>query len=149
MVQLGSANTVVKNTLARVAESLRLQLTQRALDRELDIQFPLKAWAKFCRVGKWDTTVAGSGKGRLAVKGGIWTDATPQWKYFNRQSAAQFISLNQTSSQPIVVRAFSKARDVASSEEVVLDTPAARRRHFDAREGHTYCMHRLANAGRE
>jgi len=40
-----------------------------------------------------------------------------------------------------VLRAFSKARDVVSSEAVVLDTPAARRRHFDAREGHTYCMH--------
>jgi len=141
VVQLGSANTVVKNILARVAESLRLQLTQRALDRELDIHFPQKAWAKFCRAGKWDTTVARSGKGSLAVKGGTWTDATPQWKYFNRQSAAQFVSLNQTSPQPIVVSAFSKAQDVASSEKVVLDTPAARRHHFDAREGHTYCMH--------
>ncbi len=65
----------------------------------------------------------------------------PQWKYFNRQGAAQFVSLNQTASQPVVVRAFSKAQEVATSEKVVLDTPAARRRHFDAREGHVYCMH--------
>jgi hypothetical protein len=44
--------------------------------------------------------------------------------------------VNQTAPQPIVLRAFSKAREVATSEEVVPDTPAARRRHFDAREGH-------------
>jgi hypothetical protein len=40
-----------------------------------------------------------------------------------------------------VVRAFSKAQEVATSEEVVLDTPAARRHHFSAREGHAYCLH--------
>jgi hypothetical protein len=40
-----------------------------------------------------------------------------------------------------VASAFSKAREVAASEPVVLDTPAARRRHFDAREGHAYCLH--------
>ena len=49
----------------------------------------------------------------------------PQWKYFNRQGAAQFVSLNQTAPQPIMLRAFSKAQDVATSEEVVLDVPAA------------------------
>ena len=73
--------------------------------------------------------------------GGTYTGPMPQWKYFNRQGAAQFVSLNQTTPEPVVLRAFSKARDVASSEPVVLDTPAARRRHFDAREGHAYCMH--------
>jgi hypothetical protein len=73
--------------------------------------------------------------------GGTYTATMPQWKYFNRQGAAQFVSLNQPAPQPIVLRAFSKARDVATSEKVALDTPAARRRHFDAREGHTYSMH--------
>jgi hypothetical protein len=40
-----------------------------------------------------------------------------------------------------VLRGFSKAREVIASEPIVLDSPAARRRHFDAREGHAYCMH--------
>ena len=40
----------------------------------------------------------------------------------NRQGAAQCVSLNQTAPQPIVVRAFSKSQEVATSEEVVLDT---------------------------
>jgi hypothetical protein len=141
VVQLGSAPTVAKSILARTAEGLRLQLTQRALDRELGIRFPHKAWSRFCQAGKWDATVARTGKGSLAVVGGVYTATMPQWKYFNRQGAAQFVALNQAAPQPIVVRAFSKAREVATSEAVVLDTPAARGRHFDAREGHAYCMH--------
>ena len=141
VVQLASAPTVAKSILARTAEGLRLQLTQRALDRELGTRFPHKAWSRFCQAGKWDATVARTGKGSLAVVGGTYTATMPQWKYFNRQGAAQFVSLNQTAPQPIVLRAFSKAQEVATSEEVVLDTPAARRRHFDAREGHAYCMH--------
>lgn len=141
VMQLASAPTLVKNLLARTAESLRLQLTQRALDRELGTRFPRKAWSRFCQAGKWDATVARTGKGSLAVVGGTYTATMPQWKYFNRQGAAQFVSLNQPAPQPIVVQAFSKAQDVATSDEVVLDTPAARRRHFDAREGHTYGMH--------
>jgi hypothetical protein len=141
VVQLASAPTVAKNILARIAEGLRLQLTQRALDHELGTRFPHKAWSRFCQAGKWDTTVARTGKSSLAVVGGTYTATMPQWKYFNRQGAAQFVSLNQTAAEPIVARAFSKAREVATSEEVVLDTAAARRRHFDAREGHAYCMH--------
>ena len=141
VVQLGSAPTVVQSMLTRIAESLRLQQTQRALDRELGKRFPHLAWSRFCQAGKWDATVARTGKGSLAVVGGTYTATMPQWKYFNRQGAAQFISLNQTTPQPIVVSAYSKAQDVASSEEVALATPAERRQHFDAREGHTYCMH--------
>ncbi len=127
--------------MVRTAEVLRQQLTQRALDRELGTRFPHKAWSRFCQAAKWDATVAHTGKGSLAVVGGTYTAAMPQWKYFNRQGAAQFVSLNQTAPQTIMVRAFSKARDVAASEQIALDTPAARRRHFDAREGHTYFMH--------
>ncbi len=141
VVQLGSAATVAKSILARIAEGLRLQLTQRALDRDLGIRFPHKAWSRFCQGGKWGTAVVRTGKGSLAVVGGTYAGPMPQWKYFNRQGVAQFVSLNQTAPRPIVVRAFSKAQDVPASEEVVLDTPDARRRHFDAREGHTYCMH--------
>ncbi len=141
VLQLGSAATVAKSLLARTAEGLRLQLVQRALDRELGTLFPHKAWSRFCQGGEWDTAVARSGKGSLAVLGGTYTGPMPKWKYFNRRGAAQFVSLDHAVGQPIVARAFSKARDVAASEEVALDTPAARRRHFDAREGHTYCMH--------
>ncbi len=141
VVQLASACTVVKNLLARTADGLRLQLTQRALDRELGTRFPRKAWSRFCQAGQWDATVTHTGKGSLAVVGGTYTATMPQWKYFNRQGAAQFVALNQTAHEPIVLRAFSKAREVAASEEVVLNTPAARRHHFSAREGHTYCMH--------
>jgi len=141
VVQLASLTTVAKNILARTADGLRMQLTQRELDRELGTRFPHKAWSRFCQAGKWDTAVAHSGKGSLAVVGGMYTGTMPQWKYFNRQGAAQFVSLNQTAPQPVVLRAFSKAQDVATSEPVVLDTPAARRHHFDAREGHAYCMH--------
>jgi hypothetical protein len=141
VVQLGSATTVTRSILARIAEGLSLQLTQRALDRELGKRFPHKAWSRFCQAGKWDTAMARTGKRSLAVVGGTYTATMPQWKYFKRQGAAQFVSLNQTAPQTIVVRAFSKARDVATSEKVVLDTPASRRRHFDAREGHTYSLH--------
>jgi hypothetical protein len=141
VVQLGNASTMAKSILARIAESLRLQLTQRALDRELGIRFPHKAWPRFCQGGKWDATVAHTGKGSLAVVGGTYAAPMPQWKYFNRQGAAQFVSLNQAAPQPIVACALSKAREVAASQKVALDTPAERRRHFDAREGHTYCMH--------
>ena len=141
MVQLASAATVAKSILARTAEGLRLQLTQRAADRQLGIRFPHKVWSWFCQPGKWDATVARTGKGSLALLGGIYAATRPQWKYFNRQGAAQFVSLDQTAPRPIVVRGFSKAREVAASEPVVLDTPAARRRRFDAREGHTYAMH--------
>ena len=141
VVQLASAPTVARNILARAAEGLCMQLTQRALDRELGTRFPHKAWSRFCQAGKWDATVARTGKGCLAVVGGTYTATMPQWKYFNRQGAAQFVSLNQATPKAIVLRAFSKAREVAASEEVILDTPSARRRHFDAREGHTYGMH--------
>ncbi len=141
VVQLGSTTVVAKNVLARTAEGLRLQLTQRALDRKMGIHFPHKAWSRFCQAGKWDATVAHTGKRSLALIGGTYTATMPQWKYFNRQGAAQFVSLNQTTPQPIRLRGFSKAREVVASEEVLLDTPAARRRHFDAREGHIYGMH--------
>ncbi len=141
VVQLASAPTVARNLLARAADGLGLQLAQRALDRDLGIGWPHKAWSWFCQAGQWDSTVARSGTGSLAVAGGQYTGPMPQWKYFNRQGAAQLVSLHQTTPQPIVVRAQSKAVDVAASEEVELDTPAARRHHFDAREGHTYCLH--------
>jgi len=141
VVQLASAPTVAQSILARIAEGLRAELTQRAADRQLGIRFPHKAWSWFCQPGQWDATVARTGKGSLALLGGFYAAPRPQWKYFNRQGAAQFVSLNQTAPRPIVVRGFSKAREVAASEPVVLDTPAARRRHFDTREGHTYAMH--------
>lgn len=141
VVQLGSVFTVARSILARIAEGLRTQLTQRALDRELSIRLPRKVWSRFCQAGKWDTTVAHKGRASLAVVGGTYTATMPQWKYFNRQGAAQFVSLNQTVAQPIVLRAFSKAQEVAASEQLVIDTPASRRHHFDAREGHAYCMH--------
>jgi hypothetical protein len=141
VVQLASALTLAKGFLARIADELRLQLTQRALDRALGTRLPHKVWSRFCQAAQWDANVARTGKGSLAVAGGTYTATMPQWKYFNRQGAAQLVALNQTAPEPIVARAFSKARDVASSEEVVLDTPAARRRHFDAREGHAYAMH--------
>ena len=114
VVQLASASTVAKSILARTAEGLRLQLTQRELDRQLGTRFPHKAWSRFCQAGKWDATVARTGKGSLAVVGGTYTATMPQWKYFNRQGAAQFVSLNQTTPQPILVRAFSKAQEVAN-----------------------------------
>lgn len=141
VVQLAGGCTVAQSILARAAENLRQQLTQRALDREFETQLPHKAWSRFCQAGRWDTAVARNGKGSLGVVGGTYTATMPQWKYFNRQGAAQFVSLNQTACQPIVLRAFSKSQGVAASDEVVLDTPAARGRHFNAREGHTYCMH--------
>jgi hypothetical protein len=141
VVQMGDAPTLAKSLLERIAEDLRQQLTQRALDRQLGIRFPHKAWSRFCQAGKWDAAVARTGKSSLAVVGATYAAPMPQWKYFNRQGASQFVSLNQTAPQPIVLHAFSKAREIAASEEVVLDSPAARRRHFDAREGHTYCMH--------
>ncbi len=141
VVQLASRATVARNLLARTADGLRLQLSQRALDRQLGTRFPHKAWSRFCQAARWDATVSHSGKGSLAVTGGTFTATMPQWKYFHRQGAAQLVSLNQASAEPIVLGAFSKAQDVPTSEEVVLDTPAARRRHFDAREGHAYCMH--------
>jgi len=141
LLQLAAAPVLTGNLLARVAEDLREQLVQRALDRELGTRFPHKAWSRFCQAAKWDHAVARSGQGSLAVTGGTFTATMPQWKYFNRQGAAQLVSLNQSMPQPVVLRAFSKCRDVAASEEIALDTPAARRRHFDAREGRTYCVH--------
>jgi hypothetical protein len=69
VVQLAGAATLVKNILARIAESLRLQLTRRALDRELGTRFPHQAWSRFCQPGKWDSTVAHTGKGSLAMRG--------------------------------------------------------------------------------
>jgi hypothetical protein len=141
VVQLGSAMTLSKSLLERVAESLRSQLTQRALDRELKIHYPRKAWSRFCQAGKWDSTVANTGKGSLAVTGGTYTGSTPQWKYTNRQGAAQFVTLNQKTPAPVIASAFSKSSEVISSDKIVLDTTTSRRRHFDARDGHTYCMH--------
>ncbi|MHB8897335.1 MAG: hypothetical protein ACYC6Y_01165, partial [Thermoguttaceae bacterium] len=108
VVQLATASTVVRNLLARTAEKFRLQLVQRDLDRQLESRFPRKAWSRFCQGGKWDGAVARTGKGSLAVAGGSYTATMPQWKYFNRQGAAQFVSLDQSQAEPIVLRAFSK-----------------------------------------
>ena len=107
----------------------------------LAYRLPHKVWSRFCQPGKWDATVAHTRKGSLTATGGIYIATMLQWKYFNRQGAAQLVVLNQTVPRPIMARAFSKARDVVSSDPIVLDTPAARRRHFDAREGHTYAIH--------
>ena len=85
VVQLASPTTIATNLLRRTADSLRLQLTQRALDREMGIRFPHKAWSRFCQGGKWDAAVARSGKSSLAVAGGTYTGVMPQWDYFNRQ----------------------------------------------------------------
>ena len=141
VVQLASASVVVSNILERIAETLRLQLVQRDLDRELKTPLSQKAWSRFCQAGKWDATAARNGKGCLTVTGGTYTATMPQWKYFNRQGAAQLVRLNQATPQPVTLNLYSKAQDVESSEKIVLDTPAARRHHFDAREGRSYCVH--------
>lgn len=140
VVRLADSATLARGLLNRVAESLRLQLTQREFDREINRTLPQQAWATFCQPAKWDASEPRSGKSSLAVVGGAYTGPMPQWKYFNRQGAAQLVMLNQTKPEPITVRAFAKARDVASSEKIALDTPEARRRHFDAREGHAFAL---------
>ena len=40
-----------------------------------------------------------------------------------------------------MLSAFSRAQDVPRSDAISLESVADRRRHFDAREGHTYAMH--------
>lgn len=140
LVRLADSTTLAKGILGRVAESLRQQLTQRELDREFAVNLPRRAWATFCQPAKWEAAEARSGKSSLAAVGGTFTGPMPQWKYFNRQGASQFVTLNQAEPAPIVARAFSKSRDVAASEKIALDAPESRWRHFDAREGHSYAL---------
>jgi hypothetical protein len=141
VVQVAKVHTLVKNILGRVAASLRLQLVQRGLDREMGIRFPFKAWSKFCQGGKWDTAVVHTGKGSFSVKGGTYTGSLPKWKYDNRQGAAQFVTLNQSVPQPLTLRAYSKAEDVIASKTTDLNVLSERKKHFDARVGNLYCMH--------
>ena len=140
LVQMGSRPTIAGNLLARIEESLREQLRQRTFDQAAGVRPAQKAWAKFCQGWTLDRGVARTGQCSLKLSGGTYTGPMPQWKYFNRQGAAQFLNLNQTVPQPIVLRACSKAENVAQADPVLLDTFASRRRHFDAREGHTYAM---------
>jgi hypothetical protein len=70
VVQLASSITLARGILSRLADDLRLQLTQRALDRALGTRLPHKVWSRFCQPAKWDLTVAHTGKGSLAVVGG-------------------------------------------------------------------------------
>lgn len=141
VVRLGSARAIARGLVERASESLRSQLAQRALDREMGVKLTRRPWSRFCLPGKWESTQTHSGKLALAVSGDTYNGPMPQWKYFNRQGVAQFVTLNQSQPQPIEARAWSKAQGVAAAEPVVLDTPAARRKHFDAREGQTYAMH--------
>jgi len=48
-VQLASAPTLAKGILARIADELRLQLTQRTLERALGTRLPHKVWSRFCQ----------------------------------------------------------------------------------------------------
>ena len=141
LVKLGSREVLVRSLLERAAEALRQQVTQRSLDREMGEKLSNKVWARFCRAATWDTTTARGGKGSLKVEGDVHTGGMPQWKYFNRQGVAQLVSLYQTAPEPIIARAYSKAVNVPQSDEVRLDSAAARRKHFDARQGHIYALH--------
>lgn len=141
VVQLGSADAIVQARLRRIADLLNWQVVQRALDREFGVRATRKPWATFCQAGKWDGAMARTGAGSLNLAGGTYTGPMPRWKYYNRQGAAQFVSLDQTVAQPIRASCYSKARDIPAVETPKLDSPAARRQHFDAREGNTYCLH--------
>ncbi len=133
---------MAKNLLARTAESLHLQLTQRALDRELGTRFPHKAWSRFCQAGKWDATVARTGKGSLAVVGGTYT-ATDAPVEVLQPPGRGAVRLARTRPLPSPSCCAPSARPEKSPlpRRSSSTLPAAPRRHFDAREGHTYCMH--------
>jgi hypothetical protein len=141
LIQLGNQAALLRSILARVEAELTQQLLQRAMDRELATRYPQKVWPNFCQGWKLDTNVAHSGRCSLRAEGGTYTAPTPQWKYFNRQGAAQLVSLNQLSPERVVLRAWSRSDQVTRSEQLELNSIPARRHHFGACEGHTYCLH--------
>jgi hypothetical protein len=140
LVQLGTQQTLVHNLLAQEAEQLQQQLRQRSLDQQLGTRFPQKVWPRFCQGWNLERKLTHSGNASLRTEGGTYTGSAPQWRYFNRQGAAQLVSLDQATPQRLVLRAWSRAEQVPASETVELNSVAARRRHFAAREGHTYCL---------
>jgi hypothetical protein len=61
----------------------------------------------------------------------------PQWKYFNRQGAAQLVNLNQKTPESISLIAYSKADNVPQTDHIDLNIASNRQSHYDAREGKT------------
>lgn len=141
LVELGNKATLIRNVLSRIEDELKGQLAQRALDRELNMRFPSKAWENFCQGWTLDRKIAHTGSCSLRTEGGTYFLRIPRYSFSNRQGAAQFVPLNQTKPERITLKASSMAENVVRSECIDLNDLAKRRDHFDAREGHLYCVH--------
>ncbi len=108
------------------------------MEKEIGLDYSLKPWAPFCQVWKLDKDVSRSGGFSMRLEGGIYTVFTPRWKYFNRQGAAQFLSLNQKKPVFLLLTAYSRCENVLRSD---LNKIEDRRNHFICRQSHIYCVH--------
>jgi len=162
LIQLGGRETIIRNILARVEEMLESEALQRRMDRKLGLGYqrkpwyapddvprdrdkleigePLRPWEPFCQGYLIDLKVKRSGKAGLRTGGRAYSVYAGQWKYHNRQGAAQFVVLDQEKATPLTLTAYSKAEGVPKSELKAV-TDANRRDHFGERLGHFYAMH--------
>jgi len=161
LIQLGDVRTVVSNILSRVSESFKSQMLQRKMDEKLgpgysqksitlpptednssrdDFDKPLKPWEPFCQGYLVDLKTKRSGRGSLRTDGNTYSMYNNQWLYYNRQGAAQFVTLNQSEPVPLTLTAFSKSKNVKKSELKAI-TETNRRDHLGERLGYYYAMH--------
>ena len=138
LIQIGSGESIARNILGRVKAMFEQQLLQRKIDRDIGAARPLEPWACFCRGYALDNEVTRSGTASMRTVGGKYDTYGGRWKYHQRQGAAQFVVLNQDRPTPLILKGWSRAKDVPKSDFRAVTN---RRRHFSVRLGHVYCMH--------
>jgi len=160
LIQLGSKETVAGNILLRVIGMFDSQLLQREMDEKFGLGYIQKSlsmptkdnssksdsdnllqpWEPFCQGYVIDHKTRKSGRRSLRTDGNTYSLYNGRWSYYNRQGAAQFVTLNQSEPASLILTAYSKSENVQKSELTAI-TEINRRDHFGERLGYYYAMH--------
>ena len=142
--QIGRKSTVAKNLHKRINYIFEQEDKQNLFEESSSEKIrPLWKWSKFIQGGEaFADFFAKSGQNSFYVKGGVsYKGANSQFKYFLRSGASQFVNINQSTPEPLIITAYSKCKNVKKAELKNLNILKNRRSHFNSREGYIYAIH--------
>ena len=138
LVQIGSREAIVRTMLGRIETIFKHDLLQMEMERTAGLRYPLKQWPYFCNGYALVDDHSRTGRYAIQTSGGTYRLA--RWDHITRMGTAQFVVLDQAMPETLTFSAWSKSNSVDRVDSVDLNILADRKKHFDAREAHSYCI---------